>query len=436
MLCLNIPRSRLVQNMRILFLHQNFPAQFVHVAQALQQRGHDLHALTDATNKRPELIPTSRYAFEARAAGQPHPLAQNYALRAARGNAAARAMVVLRDSGFVPDLVIGHLGWGETLFVKDVFPEARLIVHAEFYYSADGADAGFDPEFRTGDDVAWRQNLRSKNVAILQAVNDADFALSPTLWQASRLPAAFRSKTTVLHEGIDTDKVAPNPNARLTLQKAGVAMKPGDEIITFVNRNLEPYRGYHMFLRALPKILRARPKARAVIVGGHEVSYGAAPPPGKSWKQIFLDEVQADLPMDRVHFTGKVPYPDYLRLMQISAAHVYLTYPFVLSWSMLEAMSAGALVIASATPPVTEVIRHGDNGLLFDFFDTGVLAAQVIEALALPSSMRAIRARARKTIVERYDLKRICLPQWLDFVERAAGIGPPADASMLQATIH
>ena len=421
--------------MRILFLHQNFPGQFVHVAQALQQVGHDLHAITDATNQRPDFIPTSRYAFAASAAGQPHPLAQNYALRAARGQAAARAMVALRERGFVPDLVIGHLGWGETLFAKDVFPKACLVVHAEFYYSADGADAGFDPEFRSSDDVAWRQNLRSRNAAILQAVNDADFAVSPTLWQASRLPAAFRSKTAVLHEGIDTDKVAPNSAAWLALQRAGVAMKPGDEIITFVNRNLEPYRGYHIFLRALPKILKARPNARAVIVGGDEVSYGAAPPPGKSWKQIFLDEVQADLPMDRVHFTGKVPYPDYLRLMQISAAHVYLTYPFVLSWSMLEAMSAGALVIASATPPVTEVIAHGNNGLLFDFFDIEALAAHVIEALALPSSMRAMRARARKTIVERYDLRRTCLPQWLRFVDLASGLGASAAAPALPAIV-
>ena len=414
--------------MRILFLHQNFPGQFIHVAQELQRRGgHELHALTDVTNRHPDFIPTTRYACDAAGAGRPHPLAQNYAARAARGEAAAMAMAGLRNGGFVPDLVIGHLGWGETLFVKDVFPKARQIVHAEFYYSADGADAGFDPEFRAPEDIAWRLSLRAKNAAILQAVADADFAVAPTRWQASRLPREFHAKTTVLHEGIDADRVAPNPQARLKLQKANVEMKPGDEIITFVNRNLEPYRGYHIFMRALPKILRARPRARVVIVGGHEVSYGAAPPPGQSWKQIFLNEVQADLPMDRVHFTGKVPYPDYLRLMQISAAHVYLTYPFVLSWSMLEAMSAGALVIASATPPVTEVIRHGDNGLLFDFFDVEALAARVIEALALPSSMRAMRSRARATIVQRYDLKRICLPQWIGFVERAGqdgSVGP------------
>ena len=409
--------------MRILFLHQNFPGQFVHLAQELQRRGgYELHALTDAANTRPEFIPTTRYHFNPAKLQASLPLAQNYALRAARGEAVARALVALRDeTGFVPDLIIGHLGWGETLFVRDVFPKARQIVHAEFYYTSEGADAGFDPEFRHSDDFSWRLGLRAKNAAILQAIVDADFALAPTAWQAARLPREFRGKTAVLHEGIDTDKVAPDAAARLKLQNAGVEMKPGDEIITFVNRNLEPYRGYHIFMRALPKILKARPKARVVIVGGHDVSYGPAASPGKTWKQIFLDEVKAGLPMDRVHFTGKVPYPDYLRLMQISAVHVYLTYPFVLSWSMLEAMSAGALVVASNTAPVAEVIEHGKNGLLFNFFDKEMLANQVIEALALPSSMRAIRARARATIVERYDLQRVCLPQWLRFIDFAGG---------------
>ena len=414
--------------MRILFLHQNFPGQFIHLALELQRRGeHELHALTDAVNTRPEFIPTTRYSFNPAKVPASFHLANNFAHRAARGEAVAKALVELRDQkGFVPDLIIGHLGWGETLFVKDVFPKARQIVHAEFYYSSEGADAGFDPEFRSKDDFSWRLNLRSKNAAILQAVADADFAISPTLWQASQLPKEFRPKTVILHEGINTDRVRPDAGARLSLQTAKVDMKPGDEIITFVNRNLEPYRGYHIFLRSLPIILKARPRARVVIVGGHEVSYGAPPPPGKTWKQIFLDEVKADLPLDRVHFTGKVPYPDYLRLMQISACHVYLTYPFVLSWSMLEAMSAGALVVASSTRPVTEVIEHGRNGLLFDFFDKEALAAQVIEALALPSSMRAMRARARETIVARYDLKRVCLPNWLRFVDVASGIMPPA----------
>ena len=410
--------------MRILFLHQNFPGQFVHIARALQRAGgHDLLALTDAANKQPDIIPAHRYAFEPIGLAGIHPPGQNFALRVQRGAAVARALAQLRDGGFKPDLILGHLGWGETLYVKDVFPATPLAVHAEFYYSAEGADANFDPEFKSGNDLAARIMLRSKNAAILQALADCDHAITPTLWQASRLPEAFRHKATVLHEGIDTARVKPDRHARLRLQRANVELKPGDEVITFVNRNLEPYRGYHIFMRALPAILKARPEARAVIVGGDSVSYGAPAPTGKSWKQIFLDEVAPALPMDRVHFTGKVPYADYLRLMQISAAHVYLTYPFVLSWSMLEAMSAGAPVIASRTAPVTEVIEHGVNGLLFDFFDAKALAETVIEALAKPKALRPLRARARETIASRYDLASVCLPQWLRFVENAARTG-------------
>ena len=407
--------------MRILFLHQNFPGQFIHVTRALKrQGGHDLMALTDAGNKQPEIIGTRRYAFAPKGLEAVPPLAQNYAMRALRGEAVARALAQMKGDGFAPDLVIGHLGWGETLYVKDVFPDTPLAVHAEFHYSSEGADANFDPEFKARDPLAARLMLRSKNAAILQALADCDRAITPTRWQASRLPEAFRAKATVLHEGIDTDRVRPDPSARLKLQRANVELKPGDEVITFVNRNLEPYRGYHIFLRALPAILKARPKARAVIVGGDGVSYGAAAPPGKSWRHIFLDEMAGQLPMDRVHFTGKVPYADYLRLLQISAVHVYLTYPFVLSWSMLEAMAAGALVVASSTAPVTEVVEHGVNGLLFDFFDKQALALMAIDALARPGAMTAMRAKARETIAGRYDLKRICLPQWLRFVENAA----------------
>ena len=348
---------------------------------------------------------------------RPGPLAAAFAARAARGQATAKAMVELKKTGFSPNLIIGHFGWGETLFAKDVFPAAKLIVHAEFYYSAVNSDADFDPEFRKPGDIGRAMMIRSKNAAILPALIDADYAVTPTRWQASRFPKELRGKIAVLHEGIDTDKLAPNPQAVFTLKDSGRAFRPGDEVITFVNRNLEPYRGYHIFMRALPRILKERPNAHVVIVGGDSVSYGAPAPKDKTWKEIFLSEVRDRLPMQRVHFTGKIPYPDFIALMQVSAAHVYLTYPFVLSWSMMEAMSAGALVIASDTTPVTEVIKDGETGLLTDFFDVEALAAKVTAALAAQGSHGAIRAAARAAMIERYDLKRRCLPQWLGFLE-------------------
>jgi glycosyltransferase involved in cell wall biosynthesis len=331
--------------MNVLFLHQNFPGQFLHVAQALKQRGGgQLVAITDKRNTRPDLIPTIRYAFDQSVIGRPHSLGVSYTSRAARGAVVAQAMARLKASGFAPDLIIGHPGWGETLFVKDVWPNVPLIAYAEFYYGGKDSDAGFDPEFREQDPLLLSMRLRAKNAAQLQALHDADVGVSPTHWQGGRFPASLKRKIAVIHEGVDTNLVAPKPSAAFQLPNGGPLLRKGDEVVTFVNRNLEPYRGFHIFMRALPDILAARPNAQVVIVGGSDLSYGPAARDGTNWKEIFLAEVEARLPMQRVHFVGMLPYDQFLSLMQISSAHVYLTYPFVLSWSMLEAMSASALV--------------------------------------------------------------------------------------------
>lgn len=420
--------------MNVLFVHQNFPGQFVHLAQAMKGlSGVRAVAITDAGNSAPDLVPTVRYRMRPNAVGKPHALAASFSARVARGERATRAMLALRARGFTPDLVLGHLGWGETLFVKDVWPETKLLVHAEFYYRAQGGDIDFDPEFATADPNRPFM-IRAKNAAILMAMADADFGVAPTRWQGGRFPPFLQKKIAILHEGIDTDLAVPNPEARFKVPETDVELSRGDEVVTFVNRNLEPYRGYHVFMRALPDILAARPQARAVIVGGDGVSYGEAPKDGRSWKETLIHEVRDRLPLDRVHFVGKLPYPDLLDLLRVSAAHIYLTYPFVLSWSMLEAMSVGALVIASKTAPVEEVIRHGENGLLVDFFDRTVLAEAVIDALAAPERFEPLRQAARETIVDTYDMKRICLPKWLTFLQAITGAQPRPrrEASSLQ----
>jgi hypothetical protein len=233
--------------MNVLFLHQNFPGQFLHVAQALKNRaGVRAMAITDAANKRPDLLPTIRYAFDPRSAGKPHRLGASYNMRAARGAAAAKAMLDLRQQGFLPDVVIGHIGWGETLFVRDVFSDAKLIVYAEYYYTAAGGDIGFDPEFGTPDaEQLWR--MRSRNTALLAAVFDADFGVAPTHWQGSRFPRELQSKIAILYEGIDTQRVAPKEDARFEWKQPALSLTREDEVITFISRNLEPYRGYHIF---------------------------------------------------------------------------------------------------------------------------------------------------------------------------------------------
>ncbi|WP_338770087.1 glycosyltransferase [Massilia sp. METH4] len=403
---------------RILFIHQNFPGQFRHLAPALAADGHEVVALGMA--EQAERLPGVRYfVHQARMPAdvrQQAPQLKDLYTKVLRGESAAATLHRLKTEGFTPDIVFAHPGWGEALFVKDVFPRARLLVYAEYYYGAEGGDSHFDPEFSGAADLASLQRLRLRNTHLLHALAEADAGLAPTRFQAGRHPAWFRDRISVIHDGIDTDRFKPDANARVTLTGAGLTLKPGDEVVTFVSRQLEPYRGYHIFMRALPTLQRLRPNARVILVGGDGVSYGAAPPEGKTWKGIFRDEVAARLDMGRVHFVGRLPHGLLTQLMQVSAVYTYLTYPFVLSWSLMEAMSTGCLIVGSRTAPLEEMIEHGRNGVLADFFDHEALAATIADTLAHRDSLAHLRAAARQTIVDGYDLRRHCLPAQKRFV--------------------
>ncbi|WP_151717336.1 glycosyltransferase family 4 protein [Gemmobacter serpentinus] len=403
--------------MKILFIHQNFPGQFLHLAPAMQARGHDCLALTDQSNTRNISIPVVKYRHNVAA---PDPaacrLGRNYTQMSDRGVTVARACMQLREQGYRPDVIFGHSGWGETLFLKEVWPEAKLLVYSEFYYRGMGADVGFDPEF---DPPSFDQVMIAQGRAahLGQALVHADAGLSPTKWQASTHPPTLRDKIEVIFDGVNTEVMKPDPNAVLELPDGGPTLRAGDEVLTFVNRNLEPYRGYHSFMRALPAVMAERPNAQVVIVGGNEVSYGRAAPNGQSWKDIFLSEVRDQLDLSRVHFIGKVPYPTFVSMMQVSRVHAYLTYPFVLSWSMLEAMSAGCLVVGSRTAPVQELIEDGVNGRLVDFFDVPGWSKMLTKALARPDRFTEMRRAARETILQGYDLQTVCLPRMVRWVE-------------------
>lgn len=406
--------------MNILFLHQNFPAQFRHVAARLAADAvHRVIAIGEEGNLRRasaalrgvELLP---YALPPPAATTGHRYLQGYEAAIRRGQQVVGVLRQLAAGGFRPDLVVAHPGWGEALFVRDVFPNVPIALHAEYYYHATGADVGFDPEFPAAADDALR--LRIKNTTQWMSMESADLLLAPTRWQQSRFPAVVQDRMRIVHEGIDTRLVAPDPAARISLQKAGVALSPDDEVVTYVARNLEPYRGFHSFMRALPLLLRLRPRARVLIVGGDDVSYGAKPASGGTWRQALIAEVGAQLDANRVHFLGRVPYADYLRLLQVSTVHAYLTYPFVLSWSLLEAMAAGCMVVASRTAPVQEVIRDGENGRLVDFFDHRMLAEALAQAIDERDRLAPIRAAARQTVVDGYDLESRCLPRQLELL--------------------
>ncbi|MHB8354143.1 MAG: glycosyltransferase [Burkholderiales bacterium] len=331
--------------------------------------------------------------------------------------AVARAAWDLKAAGFHPDVMVGHNGWGEIWYLKEVFPTTPLLGYFEFFYRLHGADVDFEPGATLIPDHGPR--LRTKNLGNLLGLDQVDAGQCPTLWQKSGYPVRYHPLLHVIHEGIDTGTVAPSPTARVTLPSTNaLTLTSADEVITYVARNLEPYRGFPSFLRSLPAILARRPEAQVVFVGGEEVRFGPPLPNGQTYRQQLLEELDGSLDLSRVHFVGKVPYATFLSILQISTVHVYLTYPFVLSWSLLEAMAAGCLVVASRTAPVTEVMTDGENGLLVDFFSPPEIAERVGTALSNREAMKPLRAAARQTIVERYDLHTICLPQQLALLER------------------
>lgn len=410
--------------MNILFIHQNFPGQFKFLAPALVSQGHTVLAMTMQKTEAQAWQGVRLVPYSASRGTTPgvHPWVSDFETKTIRGEACFRAALKLKEAGFTPDVIIAHHGWGESLFLKEVWPQAKLGIYCEFFYHPQGADVGFDPEF-TAKDAGDACRLRLKNLNNLLHFEVADAGISPTYWQASTFPEPFRSKITVVHDGIDTRAVAPNPQVKLTLnpsQGATLTLSKADEVITFVNRNLEPYRGYHVFMRALPEILKNRPKAQVLVVGGDDVSYGARPESGQKWKDIFAQEVRpqiSDADWSRVHFLGNVPYQHFIRLLQLSTVHVYLTYPFVLSWSLLEAMSAGCAIVASDTQPLHEAIKHDDTGRLVNFFDVAGLANEVCALLDDPAARQRLGQNARAFAQATYDLKKVCLPRQLEWVE-------------------
>ena len=402
--------------MNILFVHQNFPGQYKHLAPALAKRGHRVVAVGMA-NRTLTDIEYVQYKAKRGTTKAIHPWVVDYEAKVIRAEACAEACLELQKGGFTPDVICAHPGWGEALLLREVWPDAKQLHFVEFFYGAEGKDVGFDPEFPTPA-FSGRCRLHIKNTNNLMNLIGMDAGISPTLWQRSTVPDEFLEKISVVHDGVDTEALVPDDNAVLktrTVDGYEIELTKKQQVVTFVNRNLEPNRGYHQFMRCLPKLLTDNPEVEVVLIGGDGVSYGAAPKNG-SWKEIYLNEVIDKIDRKRVHFLGNVPYPVYKSAIQISSAHVYLTYPFVLSWSMIEAMSMGAPVIASDTAPVVEVIEDGENGWLVDFFDPQALAAKVSEVLGQENS--EVRKRARQTAVDRYDLHSVCLPKQIELVEK------------------
>jgi glycosyltransferase involved in cell wall biosynthesis len=401
--------------MNFLFIHQCFATQFLHTSRALAEAGHRVVSISQGRkgkHKKPlQLI--QREVYKTRKRKYPY-LLERYGEAVANAEAVAGVLDRLTAQGFVPDLVIGHAAWGEMLYLRDVWPDRPLLGYFENFHGIQPG-AMFDPEQTMDRDE--RIELRTSSAIDLISLNVIDRALAPTVCQRNSFPRIYWNKFDVIHEGVDTDSLRPNLNARVWVSDE-LSLSPQDEVLTYCSRSLEPHRGFLTFMRALPEVMRRRSKLHVVIVGRDDTSYSNPCTTHKNYREKMLEEVGKGLDMSRVHFFAGLKYHQYLALLQVSSAHVFLTHPFTLSWSLTEAMSLGCLIVGSRTPPVEEVITHGDNGFLVDFFDYQGLAAQLVDVLKNRAKLQPVRTSARETIVKRLDLRRICLPQHLRLYSR------------------
>ncbi|MFK7838622.1 MAG: glycosyltransferase family 4 protein [Sulfitobacter sp.] len=398
--------------MNILFVHQNMPGQYRELVQWLAATGeHRIVFLTQKQNA-PQLpgVETRIYKAHRTPSKDAYGLSKVWEEGTGAGFGAALAGRALeQDEGFKPDIIIGHAGWGELTFFKQVWPDVPIIGFFEYFYNLEGGLVGFDPEEPISDHAPFL--MQARNAIPLVNIETVDQGHTPTLWQRDRFPESFHNRMYVCHDGIRTDMLRPNSKAQLRLGRLETPISHGDEVLTYVARNLERARGFHQFMRALPRIMEERPNARVLIVGGNEVSYGGKSKDPRGLRGEMEREVGDRLDWNRLHFLGRIPYPDYQKLVQLSRCHVYLTMPFVLSWSLIEAMSMGATIVASDVAPVREAITDNETGLLVDFFDPEALAAQVIKVLQEPASFAHLGAAARDHVVKEYDFLTKCLPE-------------------------
>ncbi|MCJ2163447.1 MULTISPECIES: glycosyltransferase [unclassified Pseudodesulfovibrio] len=399
--------------MRILITHCNFPAQFRHIAEYLgRDPQNEVVFATENPRLEWDILGVRKAVFQAAESDTEnvHPLNRGIAEAVLHGSGLLSLCSQLKAKGFKPDIILGHSGWGQTLYLKDAFPDVQMVSYFEWYYRPDG------PETRLANqkDDLGRAMLRMRNTPILHDLVACDVGVTPTAFQKSQFPSEFHSKIHQIHDGIDTRYFAPDPSVSIqNLQLPGVDLSGCTELLTYCARGLEPYRGFPQFYQALPVILDARPTCHVLIVGEDRVCYSPKLPVGRTYKQEMIKRVQVD--ESRVHFVDPLPYGLYKKVLQASTVHAYLSWPFVLSWSLLEAMSCGCLIVGSNTEPVQEVIADGQNGLLTSFTDPNKIAQDIIQALSHAPDLQHIRKAAHQTILEKYDLS-ICLPRQIELL--------------------
>jgi glycosyltransferase involved in cell wall biosynthesis len=401
----------------VLFVHNNFPAQFGFIAEKLHSEGHRVAAIASETGRVSfEGLTLVKWGTRRGTTEGILPAAVRAEADLIRGGAAAQAALKLKGEGFDPALIVGHPGWGETTYMREIFPDARQIAYAEYYYRSRGGDVGFDPEFSPARERDPHE-LYAKNAGMAMAFAEADAIVSPTPFQASVLPEVFRARTHIIHEGVDTAVVKRHSNPKLTMGD-GKVIDGSRPLVTLINRRFEPLRGFHIFMRALPKLMAAVPDVDVVVIGADEDGgYGNPAVKGTTWGKRVYAEIADRVDRSRIHFVGRVPHALMIEALSLSSAHVYYTYPFVMSWSLLEAMATECLVLGSDTPPVRDAITPGVDGILNEFFDVDALSDAMIEACRNPDKFKDMRKAARETIIRRYDRATICQPAWTALVE-------------------
>jgi glycosyltransferase involved in cell wall biosynthesis len=413
----------------VLFIHNNFPGQFRSLATALVARGVPCAAIGSATSPGVQGVRIGRYALDRGST----PGIFSYAVRAEadliRGANALRIARALKDEGFEPELIVGHPGWGEMVFLDEVWPDAKQVMFSEFFYKAHGLDVGFDTEFHTtSEDVLLRAH--AKNAVMALSLTGAAAIVAPTPFQAAALPPMFQPLVRIIHEGVDVEAIRPGPAEPFALPD-GRTIMPGTPVITYANNHMEPMRGLHIFARALPRLMEQVPEAQVVMFGHDSAQpYGGPPEGGGTWRELIFRELRLDA--SRLHFMGKAPHETLLASLRLSTAHVYYTYPFVLSWSLVEAMASGCYVIGSDTPPLHDAIEDGVNGRLLPFFDSAALSEALIEACRNPERFDDLRAAARATAVAKFS-KRDGVRAWLALLRELGVEIPEADPPAAEA---
>ena len=412
------------KKLKLLFVHQGFPGQYVHILQALAEEGHELVGLglRPPSDVLPDSLTYIQYRLERGNSKDVHPWALDLESKVLRGEACAKAAAKLKAKGFHPDLICGHPGWGEMLCLSDIWPDVPLLTYQEFFYQSHGFDSHFDPELQATPEWPSTARLHLKTANTLLNLERSSWCVTPTHFQRSSFPKHWRAQISVIHDGINTDQLQPAEHSNPLKLPDGLELPASIPLVTFVNRHLEPYRGCHTMIRTIPALQALAPEAHLVLVGSTTgTSYGKRCPKGE-WKDHFLSEIENNYDPSKVHFTGSLPYASYIELLQRSSVHVYLTYPFVLSWSLLEAMSCGCAVVGSDTAPLQEVIKPNRNGLLVNFFDHQALAQSVHDLLHDRDRAQALGRAARQTILDRYNLQD-CVQRQLTLIKLVAGRG-------------